>query len=133
MQAMINDLRGKANVIVLTDATTGKSMASRRGLGKVRHIEVAELWIQPAVRDERVQIRKIKGTVNPADLFTKHLDRQKLDLCVEPLDGKYTHGRHEAAPALDFVTDINLQNNILDYYSLKNYDINAIVETHRKN
>ena len=77
MQALVRDLGGKAQVIVLTDATTGKSLASRRGLGKVRHIEVAELWVQQAVRDERIQIRQTKGTFNTADMFTKHLGRQK--------------------------------------------------------
>ena len=60
MKALVEDFGGKAQVRVLTDATTGKPRASRRGLGKVRHIEVAELWFQQAIRDERITLQKIK-------------------------------------------------------------------------
>ena len=51
MKALVEDLGGKALIRALTDATTGKSLASRKGLGNVRHTEVAELWIQQAVRE----------------------------------------------------------------------------------
>ena len=45
-QSLLCDLGVKLDVRVCTDATTGKAMASRRGLGKVRQIAVNELWIQ---------------------------------------------------------------------------------------
>ena len=32
------------------------------------------LWIQQAVRREDIELRKVRGDINPADLFTKHLD-----------------------------------------------------------
>ena len=40
LRSMMNYLGWKASIRVLTDATTGKSIASRRGLGKLRHIDV---------------------------------------------------------------------------------------------
>ena len=56
-----------------SDASAGRSLAFRKGLGKVRHIETKYLWIQDLVKDGRIKLLKIKGTDNPADIGTKHL------------------------------------------------------------
>ena len=48
-RALLEDLGITLKIRVLTDATTGKAIASRRGLGKVRHIATHELWIQDKV------------------------------------------------------------------------------------
>jgi hypothetical protein len=56
-----------------TDSSAAKSFASRRGLGKARHIQTRSLWLQQAVADRRVRVRKVAGTVNPADILTKYL------------------------------------------------------------
>lgn len=71
MHALINDLGEKAHVRVLTGATTCKSLAPARGLGKVQHIEVVELWVQQAVREERILLHTIRSSFNTTDLFTK--------------------------------------------------------------
>ena len=39
-QSILSDLGMNLEVVIYTDATSGKAMASRRGLGKVRHIAV---------------------------------------------------------------------------------------------
>ena len=57
-----------------TDSSAAKSFASRRGVGKIRHISVKELWLQEAVKEGKVRLRKIGGEVNPADLMTKYLE-----------------------------------------------------------
>ena len=51
-------------------------MASRRGLGSVKHIETGMLWIQEAVRVKKILLDKVNTKDNPADAMTKHLDRQ---------------------------------------------------------
>ena len=62
------------NVVHLdTDSSAAKSFVSRRGLGKMRHIEIRDLWLQKEVRDGKVEISKIDGTKNPSDLMTKIL------------------------------------------------------------
>ena len=38
MKSLLEDLGEQVRVRVITDATTGKSLAGRNGLGKVRHI-----------------------------------------------------------------------------------------------
>ena len=52
IQALTRDLNVHCKIKVLTDLTTRKASASRRGLGRVRHIEVSNLGIQEKVADE---------------------------------------------------------------------------------
>ena len=56
-----------------TDSAAAKSCVSRRGLGKMRHLEIRDLWLQKEVNDGKVIVSKIPGTENPADLMTKIL------------------------------------------------------------
>ena len=71
MQAIALDLGWSLKVRIWTDSKAGKGMASRRGLGKTRHVEVKFLWLQQAVRSKRLVICKVWGTINPADHLTK--------------------------------------------------------------
>ena len=66
--------KGMSNVVHLgTDSSAAKSFVSRRGLGKMRPLEIRDLWLQKEVREGRVEVTKIPGTSNPADLMTKIL------------------------------------------------------------
>jgi hypothetical protein len=57
------------------------------------------LWIQQAVRTGRVDLRKVLGEEDPADLLTKHsLSRQRLEKLVELHGCKYLDGRAASAP-----------------------------------
>ena len=58
---------------VWADSTATIGICGRSGLGKLRHIDTRALWIQQRVKDSPIELRKIKGDVNPADLFKKHL------------------------------------------------------------
>ena len=49
------------------------------GLGKVRHLDTQSLWLQQAVRQKRVGMAKVAGTMNPADAMTKALDSITMD------------------------------------------------------
>ena len=70
-QALALDLGWTTKVRIWIDASAAKSMASRIGLGKMRHLEVRYLWLQGAVKQGRLVMVKIKGTENPADIATK--------------------------------------------------------------
>ena len=82
-QALLRDLKWPARLRIFTDATTGKALASRRGFGRVRHIEVSDLWVQEKVRNGVFEINKIKNAFNTADLLTKHLGNFDVMKCVE--------------------------------------------------
>eukprot|EP00969_Alexandrium_andersonii_P236645 10447121-Alexandrium_andersonii.AAC.1 len=53
------------------DASAGKAIASRRGAGKLRHIEAKRLFLQEIVAAKMVHIIKIAGESDPSDVFTK--------------------------------------------------------------
>ena len=67
------DLGHSLPVRVWTDSTATLGICGRQGLGKLRHIDAQCLWVQQRVRDGTIELRKVKGEVNPADLFTTHL------------------------------------------------------------
>ena len=73
-----------SNVVHIgTDSSAAKSFVCRRGLWRMRHLEIRDLWLQKEVRDGRVEVSKIPGNRNPADLMTKILGindiRERLD------------------------------------------------------
>ena len=84
----------------MTDASTGKAIASRRGLGKVRHIATHELWIQDEVLKGRLTIIKLKNIFNTSDVLTKYLDKRALDEAIAQLDHHFEEGRSPVAPLL---------------------------------
>jgi hypothetical protein len=79
LQSILKDLSLKAEVNVGMDASAALGLINRQGLGKARHIETQWLWVQQATREGRVSMHKIPGKENPADLFTKPLNREMID------------------------------------------------------
>ena len=71
MQSVMRDLGWEMRVRLWVDSSAAKSIASRVGLGRVRHLEVKFLWLQEVVRDRRLEVRKVHGADNPADVLTK--------------------------------------------------------------
>ena len=60
------------------DSAAGKSFISRRGLGKMRHVELRDLWIQREVGEGKVRVVKVEGKAYPADVRTKFLSATEL-------------------------------------------------------
>ena len=72
------------NVVYLgTDSSAAKSFVGRRGLGKMRHLEIRDLWLQKEVGEGKVVVSKVWGTENPADLMTKILGKQEIQERIE--------------------------------------------------
>ena len=71
MKSLIQDLGFKVRVRVHSDACAAIGMARRRGLGRVRHLDVEDLWVQAKVREKKVDLVNVKGSDNPADILTK--------------------------------------------------------------
>ena len=100
-QAMMEDLGLRMAVRVWTDSTATMGICGRRGLGKLRHIDTQCLWIQQKVRRKDIELRKIRGEMNPADLFTKHLPGEdKIKSLVKLLSCEFRGGRAATAPRL---------------------------------
>ena len=73
VRSMLGDLGVSLQIRLRTDASAAKGIATRRGLGKVRHIEVNQLWLQEKVNNGEIQVMKVKGEGNLADALTKAL------------------------------------------------------------
>ena len=71
-QSLLADLGIPIPLRVWTDSSAAIGICNRQGLGKLRHLDTRTLWIRQAVRLGRVDLRKVVGEDNPADLFTKH-------------------------------------------------------------
>eukprot|EP00971_Amphidinium_carterae_P167417 3317171-Amphidinium_carterae.1 len=78
MVQLLRDFGYSMQAVLYTDSAAAKGICSRRGCGKVRHLEVPTLWLQDAMQRGRMAIKKIDGSKNPADLMTKHLDQTSL-------------------------------------------------------
>ena len=61
-----------------TDSSAAKGIASRRGLGKTKHIDTQYLWVQERVNAKDFSLHKESTNDNVGDLMTKHLDATKL-------------------------------------------------------
>ena len=73
LKSMMKDLGVTAKIELLIDAKATMGIINRQGLGKVRHIEVQDLWLQGAIKDKRMKLSKVPGEENMADLMTKPL------------------------------------------------------------
>ena len=58
---------------ILVDSSAALAVVSRKGNGRLRHVKIGHLWIQEAAAREEVILAKVRGSENPADLMTKHL------------------------------------------------------------
>ena len=110
LQSLLSDLGIDLEVRVHTDATTGRAIVTRRGLGKVRHIAVNELWMQEKVANNQVSIHKIKNKFNLADLMTKYLSKDEIEQIMDFMQHVFMDGRHKDAPELSMVNDSAIPN-----------------------
>ena len=79
MQSLAADMGAIVGARLKVDAKATIGMVHQTGLGKLRHVEVSNLWIQNAVKEGRIHVDKVLGSENIADLMTKHLDRTTMD------------------------------------------------------
>ena len=100
VQSMFVDMGIQLELEVHTDAEAAKGIASRRGLGKVRHIAVHYLWVQERVAAGDLVLRKVLGKLNPADLLTKHLDSVSIKRNMSIFGIEVTEGRSAIAPSI---------------------------------
>ena len=84
--------------MLMTDALAAIEIAKRRGLGKVRHIELSQLWLQEKVEANDIDIRKVRGEENRAGALTKHVDRGKTQEHMRWTGQEVAPGRHQLAP-----------------------------------
>ena len=99
-RSMAADLGEDIRVVLRTDSSAALGIIGRQGLGKVRHLETGYLWLQDAVSQRRLAVRKVKGTENCADLATKYLKSEDIEKHLKFLDVSFRDGRSKAVPSI---------------------------------
>ena len=101
MLALMSDLGVKLYLVIWTDSTATQGICGRQGLGKVRHLDVQDLWIQQRLRNGDFTLHKVPGEYNPGDLFTKAgLSQKRIESLLKLLGCIYVSGRPSIAPLL---------------------------------
>jgi hypothetical protein len=93
VQSALKDWGWKLGVRVMMDASTGIAIGSRRGLGKVKHIDTVFLWVQQHVTDGRVKLEKRPTGEMLADFLTKNADTKMMQMCMRGLNVHFREGR----------------------------------------
>ena len=78
MRTMLKELGVEINVKISTDASAAIGMIKRRGLGRVRHIDVSQLWIQTKVQEGEFKLRKVDTKENLSDALTMNLSTSEI-------------------------------------------------------
>ena len=79
------------------DSSAAVGIGSRRGVGKLRHVDTSSLWLQQHVMSKNILLEKVAGEANPADLGTKHLAAPRMTTLMAALGLHRASGRHRLA------------------------------------
>ena len=83
IQAMMREFQVNVDVDVQvtlkTDASAAMGIAMCRGLGKVKHIDVTQLWVQDKVAEKKILIKKVGTQEHVSDALTKGISCQEMD------------------------------------------------------
>ena len=88
-------------ISIKTDASAAIGIVSRIGVGKVRHIEVNQLWLQEKVYKGEVVIEKVDTKCNLADALTKPLSEEDMATHVAMTGSRIENSRHPIAPRVE--------------------------------
>ena len=58
LRSMYKEAGIQVGLMVKTDVSAAKGIAMRRGMGKVRHIETSQLWVQENIAEGKIKIVK---------------------------------------------------------------------------
>ena len=100
LQALCRDLGIVTTITLRTDAAAAIGICRRRGLGKIRHLATADLWVQDRLKRRYVELVKIPGQENPADMLTKHVEKGLLQKHMSTLGLRLEDGRAQSAPTI---------------------------------
>ena len=87
-----------ADLVVKSDAVAAIGMVKRQGLGRIRHLAVADLWIQQKSKNGEVHYQKLEGSKNTSDILTKPVEAEVLSRHMMSLGMEFREGRNSLTP-----------------------------------
>ena len=100
LQALSNDLGTSMTLHVASDAAAAVGICRRKGLGKVRHLATADLWVQDRLKKGDFVLARVPGVDNPANILTKHVDHTLLSKHLKFMGLVFEDGRAKSAPGI---------------------------------
>lgn len=101
LRSVAKDLNIDLTLEILTDATAAIGVCKRRGLGNIRHLATADLWVQDKLRTQDFVLTKVDGSKNIADILAKIVDRMTLEKHMMSMGLMIDWGRASSAPEID--------------------------------
>eukprot|EP00435_Cladocopium_sp_Y103_P015181 s2139_g3.t1 len=83
VQNILAEMNRRYGLACLTDSSAAKGISHRRGVGKVKQLELRELWGQDKVDKGELEVRKIGTDKNWSDIGTKALDGYRITQLVQ--------------------------------------------------
>ena len=99
MKSVLNDFNHQVSIEIHSDATAAIGICKRQGLGRVRHLATADLWLQQRVKARELLLFKVPGKDNPADVFTKHKSLPEILRFMSMMGIRPRQGRPKLAPS----------------------------------
>ena len=87
--SMYKELGTHMNGVVLGDASAALAIVARRGLGKLRHLEINYCWIQEKTAKCDLNFKKVAVVDNGADLFTNTLSWNEIQSHIHKLSSQF--------------------------------------------
>ena len=69
VQSMMCDLGFAVKPVLIIDAKATEHILHRHGIGKMKHIDEAHLWLQDEVKSNRLRVRQVNSEDNLADKY----------------------------------------------------------------
>ena len=109
----------------MSDASAALGIIKRQGLGRERHIHTSYLWVQQ-VNDQGINLSKVPGTENCADMFTKPVTRESAEHLSELIGMEFPEGHDEIAFTINFMGQSKRQISPSLHASLQNLGLSGI-------
>ena len=71
-RTLLHELGVEAQLEILGDSTACHGTLHREGTGRIKHLELKQLWLQAHVKSGSIKYTKIDRSRNPADSLAKH-------------------------------------------------------------
>lgn len=103
IQSLFQDFNEHVDIQVFLDANAAKGIIERKGLSKVRHLDVEHLWLQQEQSRRLLPLFNVGGTLNVADLMTTYLPEREIQKCMTMFNMEMSRGRARIAADLHHV------------------------------
>ena len=108
------------SVEVRCDSSSARQWTQRRGVGRLKHVDVRLCQLQDWVRDNIVKLGTVKTALNVADLNTKKLSYARRACWKQPSEEPHqTHSSVQCNSSIDRILDQRKPCSCRDWRSLR--------------